>query len=96
MVANSASGGSCGGLGEGGMPGDRRGIQNSTGICQILQAFLEASYHLVSHRLATSLLFSRHFILFICALTEREKYEALWYLSTSVRYICHEISQGAG
>lgn len=59
------------GIGEGGVPGDRREIQGSTGICHIFTGFMEAGYHLVSHCLTPLLLFSGQFILFICALMER-------------------------
>lgn len=52
------------------MLGDRGGIQSSTGICWMLQVLLDSNY-LVSHWLATLLLLSRYFILFISALRKR-------------------------
>lgn len=49
---------------------ERGGIWSSTGICWMLQVLLDSNY-LVSRWLATLLLLSRYFILFICALGRR-------------------------
>lgn len=71
MVVNIASGGSCGDMGKERCQETEGGSRAAQGFVKFYRVFLVASYHLVSHCLATLLLFSRHFILFICALRER-------------------------